>query len=50
MVRDFTYVDDIVQGVGLVLKDSFERDSEDAFGEIYNIGYGDQVKLSRFCN
>lgn len=48
MVRDFTYVDDIVQGIGLVLKDSFDRDSEDTFGEIYNIGYGDQVKLVDF--
>tara|TARA_R110002153_G_scaffold9117_22_gene38202 strand:- start:523 stop:1491 length:969 start_codon:yes stop_codon:yes gene_type:complete len=48
MIRDFTYVDDIVQGIGLVLKDSFDRDSEYAFDEIYNIGYGDQVKLVDF--
>jgi len=48
MIRDFTYVDDIIQGIGLVLKDSFDRDSEDTFGEIYNIGYGDQVKLVDF--
>ena len=45
MVRDFTYVDDIVQGVGLVI----DRINETSgINEIYNIGYGQQVQLMEF--
>jgi|TARA_R100000030_G_scaffold17225_4_gene11653 UDP-glucuronate 4-epimerase len=45
MVRDFTYVDDIVQGVGLVI-DRINEKSD--INEIYNIGYGQQVQLMEF--
>lgn len=41
MKRDFTYVDDIVQGIWLVSQNMTERD-------IYNIGYGRQVELMYF--
>ena len=41
MVRDFTYVDDIVQGIVLVSQNMTERD-------IYCIGYGDRVQLMDF--
>jgi len=41
MKRDFTYVDDIVQGIWLVSQNMTERD-------IYNIGYGQQVELMHF--
>jgi UDP-glucuronate 4-epimerase len=41
MKRDFTYVDDIVQGIVLVSENMTERD-------IYNIGYGKQVSLLDF--
>lgn len=41
MVRDFTYVDDIVQGIVLVSHNMTPRD-------IYCIGYGDQVQLMDF--
>lgn len=41
MVRDFTYVDDIVQGIVLVSQNMTARD-------IYCIGYGDQVQLMDF--
>ncbi len=41
MRRDFTYIDDIVQGVFLVSQNMTERD-------MYHIGYGKQVELERF--
>ena len=41
MIRDFTYVDDIVQGIWLVSQNMTARD-------IYCIGYGQQVKLMHF--
>lgn len=43
MKRDFTYVDDIVQGVELVANNMTKRD-------MYNIGYGQQVELERFVD
>jgi UDP-glucuronate 4-epimerase len=41
MKRDFTYVEDIVQGIWLVSQNMTKRD-------IYNIGYGKQVELMHF--
>jgi len=41
MKRDFTYVDDIVQGIELVSQHEFER-------ETFCIGYGEQVDLMDF--
>ena len=43
MKRDFTYIDDIVQGIYLVSQNITERD-------IYNIGYGKQVNLMDFVH
>lgn len=48
MKRDFTYVDDIVQGIGLVV-DKVTADT-DSYHEIYNIGYGQQVQLLDFVD
>jgi UDP-glucuronate 4-epimerase len=45
MIRDFTYVDDIVQGIRLIFD---EIQKHDSVKEIYNIGYGEQVKLVDF--
>jgi UDP-glucuronate 4-epimerase len=42
MKRDFTYVDDIVQGIELVLNHA------QVGNEIYNIGFGEQVGLIDF--
>jgi UDP-glucuronate 4-epimerase len=47
MIRDFTYVDDIVQGISLVINESKSKQS---FHEIYNIGYGDKVDLMDFVH
>ena len=41
MIRDFTYVDDIVQGIDCVVRNMTERD-------IYCIGYGREVELLYF--
>lgn len=41
MKRDFTYIDDIVQGIVIVSLNMSER-------ETYNIGRGEQVQLMRF--
>ena len=46
MIRDFTYVDDIVQGIGIVLDHAMENNVKD----IYNIGYGEQVQLMDFVD
>lgn len=46
MKRDFTYVDDIVQGVVIIL-DKITNDT-DSYHEIFNIGYGAQVNLLDF--
>ena len=48
MKRDFTYVDDIVQGIGIVV-DKVHND-EERYHEIYNIGYGAQVELMDFVD
>lgn len=48
MKRDFTYVQDIVNGIELVV-DKVMND-EDSWHEIYNIGYGEQVNLLDFVD
>lgn len=50
MKRDFTYVDDIVQGITLVVDDILEPAGtiDGIRHEIYNIGYGEQVQLMDF--
>jgi UDP-glucuronate 4-epimerase len=46
MKRDFTYVDDIVQGISIVTNKILSVDIP--LSEIYNIGYGQQVELMDF--
>lgn len=48
MKRDFTYVEDIVQGVCLIL-DKILKDNNN-YHEIYNIGKGEKVDLMRFVH
>jgi UDP-glucuronate 4-epimerase len=52
MKRDFTYVDDIVQGIVIVTDDILKPSgtSDGVRHEIYNIGYGEQVQLMDFVN
>jgi len=49
MWRDFTYIDDIIQGINLVI--AHTRVSDDKkIREIYNIGYGQKVPLMSFID
>ena len=47
MIRDWTYVEDIVQGIGIVINKYL---NEDASKEIYNIGRGEKVELMDFVD
>ena len=47
MIRDFTYVDDIVKGIQIVIDRALLEDNEK---EIYNIGNGRQVPLMEFVD
>ena len=45
MMRDFTYIDDIVRGVENILCNSPEKNEKGAFYKLYNIGNNKPVKL-----
>ena len=49
MIRDFTYIDDIVQGIKIVLEDTQKRNGN-KYDTIFNIGYGEQVELVKFVD
>lgn len=44
MIRDFTYVDDIVQGINIAIDHNSKHDGH----ELFNIGRGEQVNLMDF--
>lgn len=46
MMRDFTYIDDIVEGIRRIAYDGIER--KDPLNRLYNIGHGEPVKLMDF--
>lgn len=48
MKRDFTFVEDIVQGVSLVINNVHQQ--TDKVAEIYNIGFGESVDLMDFLH
>jgi UDP-glucuronate 4-epimerase len=48
MKRDFTFVEDIVQGIDLVIGDTHRQ--IDPVAEIYNIGFGESVNLMDFLH
>jgi UDP-glucuronate 4-epimerase len=50
MKRDFTYVDDIVAGIGILLNRIREKPIDFSEDEIYNIGYGEQINLMDFIS
>ncbi|MBN2395332.1 MAG: NAD-dependent epimerase [Candidatus Atribacteria bacterium] len=50
MERDFTYIDDIVEGVERVLKNIPNKDEEHPFYRILNIGNSSPVKLMDFIS
>lgn len=48
MSRDFTYIDDIVNGIIITLKNPPKVDSEKPFYQLFNIGNGSPVSLMEF--
>jgi UDP-glucuronate 4-epimerase len=48
MKRDFTYVDDIINGIEIVVNKVVADTDRTRYHEIYNIGYGAQVQLMDF--
>ena len=48
MIRDFTYVDDIVQGINIVINRAINTTQN--LKEVYNIGNGEQVQLLDFVS
>lgn len=46
MIRDFTHVDDIVQGIKIII--NRVNNSPEPLKEVYNIGYGQKVNLMDF--
>ena len=45
LTRDFTYIDDIVEGITRVLRAPFAASDDDAPYRLYNIGNGGEVQL-----
>lgn len=50
MMRDFTYVEDIVEGVIRVLDNAPQEDTDGRSHEVYNIGCSNPVKLMDFIS
>jgi len=48
MIRDFTYIDDIIQGINIVI--SHANNTPVPLKTVYNIGYGKQVQLMDFVS
>ena len=48
MIRDFTYIDDIVQGINIVINRAINTTQN--LKEVYNIGNGEQVQLLDFVS
>ena len=46
--RDFTYIDDIVEGISRIVKKGFVQNSENENFALYNLGKGSPVKLMDF--
>ncbi|WP_405381826.1 NAD-dependent epimerase/dehydratase family protein [Maribacter sp. LLG6340-A2] len=48
--RDFTYIDDIIQGIVKIIDNGFVTNSENENYAIYNIGNGNPIKLMDFIS
>lgn len=48
MSRDFTYIDDIVQGIVITLKNPPAKEKEQPLYQVFNIGNGSPVSLMEF--
>ena len=50
MMRDFTYIDDIIEGVVRVLDNAPQKDADGRCHSVYNIGCSNPVKLMDFIS
>lgn len=50
LYRDFTYIDDIVNGIVLVINSTPKSDNHGVYYKIYNIGNNNPVSLLKFVN
>ena len=50
MYRDFTYIDDIVNGILKVVYGGPKKNSDGLFYKIYNISYGQTINLMDFIH
>lgn len=50
LMRDFTYIDDIVQGTIQIIDKPIQKNSNDVAYNIYNIGCSDPIKLMDFIH
>ena len=48
--RDFTYIDDVVEGIYRVIKDDAETNYENTGHHIYNIGNGNPISTKEFVS
>lgn len=48
MSRDFTYIDDIVQGIIITLNNPPKKESDKSYYQLFNIGNGSPVSLMEF--
>lgn len=48
MSRDFTYIDDIVQGIIIALENPTKEEKEHPYYQVFNIGNGSPVSLMEF--
>ncbi len=50
MLRDFTFIDDVVEGIVKLVSDKKEEEDEDSRANIFNIGNSKPVKLMDFIS
>jgi len=48
--RDFTYIDDVIEGINKIIEKGFISNSDNENNAIYNLGNGKPVKLMNFIN
>lgn len=48
--RDFTYIDDVIEGINKIIEKGFISNSDNENNAIYNLGNGNPIKLMNFIN
>lgn len=50
LFRDFTYIDDVVKSIHLLMQKFLNQKKKPVYSEIFNIGGGQKVRLGRFIS